>query len=186
LDVHKAPHVSSFWAYAGIDVWQNPETGERVGRNNHSEQLVDREYIDKNGVTKTRKSVTYNPEFRSKMLGVLGDSFVKHGKQYREVYDRAKYKYANYRDWNKLHVHRAAIRVAVREFLRDLWTKWRELEGYPPEVDWNEANRERVHGTSDKPEEFEVKVNEAGELLPPNIDKDFTADEIELEFDKDA
>ena len=170
LDVHQAPHVSSFWRYCGIDTWENPETGERIGRNNHSEQLIDREYIDKNGKPATRKGTTYNPAFRTKMLGVLGDSFIKHGGKYREAYDNAKYKYTNYREgWSKLHVHRAAIRIAIREFLRDLWTTWRELEGYPPELDWNETQRQRAHGESAEAG-TEVNIDNNGNLIPDDID----------------
>ena len=174
LDIHQAPHVSSFWRYCGIDTWENPETGERVGRNNHSEQLIDREYINKDGKVATRKGTTYNPAFRTKMLGVLGDSFIKHGGKYREAYDQAKFKYSNYRDgWNKMHVHRASIRIAIREFLRDLWTKWRELEGYPPELDWNEAQRQRAHGESAEPEP-QVQTDHAGNILPDDLNEDIS------------
>jgi hypothetical protein len=167
LDPHVAPHVSSFWRYAGIDTWMNPETGERVARNNHQEQLVDRTYIDKNGKEAVRKGTTYNPAFRTKMLGVLGDCFIKCGGTYREKYDEAKYKYTNCREgWSKLRIHRAAIRIAVREFLRDLYKTWRVLEGYELEPDWWEANRGRLHGESAEP----VRANANGDLLPDDVD----------------
>jgi hypothetical protein len=179
LDIHQAPHVSSFWRYCGIDTWENPETGERVGRNNHSEQLIDREYVDRNGKPAIRKGTTYNPAFRTKMLGVLGDSFIKHGGKYRQAYDEAKYKYTNYREgWSKLRVHRAAIRIAIREFLRDLWTTWRELEGYPPELDWNEAQRQRKHGESAPI--ADVKVDSNGNILPDDLDSDISPEQLNL------
>ena len=180
LDVHKAKHVSSFWRYCGLDTWENPETGERVARSNKKEQLIERDYIDRNGKPAKKLSVTYNPAFRTKMLGVLGDSFIKHGKQYRVIYDNAKTKYSTGRDgWSKQRIHRAAIRIAVREFLRDLWTKWRELEGYPPEDDWNTMTRGRAHGESLQPEP-EVKTDAAGNLIPEGIDDDMSPEQLNL------
>ena len=168
IDIHKTVHVSSIWRYAGIDVWTNPDTGEQVARNNHSEQLIDREYISKDGKVETKKSTTYNPAFRTKMLGVLGDSFVKHKGKYRDIYDQGRVKYSMREGWKPARIHRAAIRYTIKEFLRDLWNKWRELEGYPPELDWYETQRQRAHGVSAEPVNS-VRTTANGDIIPDDI-----------------
>jgi hypothetical protein len=48
-----------------------------VGRSNKDYCLVDREYIDKEGKTKTRRSITYNPWLKTKLVGVAMGSFLK-------------------------------------------------------------------------------------------------------------
>jgi len=48
LDPKRARHVSSFWKYGGLDV------ANGSGRSRREEHLVEREYLDKNGETKTR------------------------------------------------------------------------------------------------------------------------------------
>jgi hypothetical protein len=82
LDPHKAAHVTSFWSYAGLDVVWTVDTidGEEVvrgeGRSKKSHHLVDREYVDKGGHTKTKKSITYSPYLKTK-LHVLATSFLR-------------------------------------------------------------------------------------------------------------
>jgi len=82
LDPHRANHVTAFWSYAGLDVvWTLDEIeGEEVvrgeGRSKKSHHLVDREYTDKSGKTKTKKSITYSPYLKTK-LHVLATSFLR-------------------------------------------------------------------------------------------------------------
>lgn len=47
---------------------------------------------------------------------------------------------------SKMHRHNAALRVLVKAFLLDLWTKWRELEGLPVTEPYAVAVLGRVHG----------------------------------------
>lgn len=71
------------------------------------EKLLSTRYIS----IKMRKSIGYNDFLHTKLLGVLGDSYVKRsGSEYRKVYDDYKNRYQN----------RAAIRQAIKAFLRDL------------------------------------------------------------------
>ena len=53
-----------------------------VGRSRKDESLVYKEYQDKNGETKERLSITFNPFLKTKMIGVLGGSFLKGGRVY--------------------------------------------------------------------------------------------------------
>ena len=52
---------------------------KQVGRSLKSYCLVDREYTNKEGKQATKKSITYNPFLKTKLIGVLGSSFLKTG-----------------------------------------------------------------------------------------------------------
>lgn len=130
LDIHKARYVSSFWSYAGVGTRaaDDPDA-PRVAMSRKA--LVDAVYLDKDGNVQMRKSIGYNDFLHTKLLGVLGDSFVKRsGSEYRKVYDDYKNRYQN----------RAAIRQAIKAFLRDLWIEWRTYEGYTIPESYAEAH----------------------------------------------
>lgn len=93
-------------------------------------------YTDKYGVEKEKKSIGYNPFLKTKLIGVLGTSFLRAGKdaKYAAIYYDYKNRQANRPDCQELRpviLHRRAIRYAVKMFLSDLWYAWRELEGLP-------------------------------------------------------
>ena len=148
LDPHRARHVSSFWKYAGLDV------ANGSGRSRREEHLVERAYEDKNGEMKTRLGVTYNPFLKTKLMGVLGPSFLRSGSEWRVVYDDYKHRIVSdpartkvtVAQWKKAHkagdpelralwtpgrIHTASTRYMVKQFLQELWVKWRTLEGLP-------------------------------------------------------
>lgn len=108
------------------------------------EKLLSTRYIS----IKMRKSIGYNDFLHTKLLGVLGDSFVKRsGSEYRKVYDDYKNRYQNRADWKNdkgevsaMRCHRAAIRQAIKAFLRDLWVEWRTYEGYTIPESYAEAH----------------------------------------------
>ena len=96
------------------------------------------EYTTKTGETSLKRGITFNPNLKSKLLGVFAPCVIKVGQRfgynkYEDVYRdyRSRLdnnpKYARKSDMNK---HRMAIRRLVREFLRDLWVCWRSYEGY--------------------------------------------------------
>jgi hypothetical protein len=130
IDIHKCRYASSLWKYAGLGVEAD---GRGTGR--YKEHLVDREYIDADGNDATRKSITFNPFLKTKMVGVLGSSFIKQPVdkcQYRRIYDNYKHRLENHPDWQdktKAHRHNAAVRYMVKMFLLDLWREWRTMEG---------------------------------------------------------
>ena len=135
FDVYKARHPSAFWKYAGLDVVIN-EDGTTEGRGKKHTEVQD--YVDKDGNIKQKNGITYNPVLKSKLVFVLGSSFIKSAKKdgtlvgYGKIYYDYKNRLENKpttKDFSPLHKHRMAIRYAVKQFVRDLWIAWRKLEG---------------------------------------------------------
>lgn len=133
LDVHVARHVSSFWSYAGVGT-RVADDGSRVAMSKRS--TVDVEYMNKEGKIATKKSIGYNPNLHTKLLGVFVDSCLRAGSDgntYAEVYYDYKNRYTNredLKDASKMRIHRMAARQCVKALLRDLWVAWRSYEGY--------------------------------------------------------
>lgn len=148
LDPYKARHVSSFWKYTGLDV-----ATDGAGRSRRQEHLIEREYINKDGKTAMRMSVTYNPWLKTKLVGVLASSFLRSGSSWRSCFDDYKNRINSdparikitVGEWKKLNkdggdmrgywtpgrIKNAASRYMVKMFLADFWVRWRKLEGLP-------------------------------------------------------
>lgn len=153
LDINKARHVSSFYRYVGIDVvpvYQgDDDEGNPIykneGRSMKKSHLEEQEYTTKDGQKATKLGLTYNPTVKTKLVGVLGPSFLKtaRGDKYEKIYrdyrarlcQRPEYK-ATFDengkeiDSMKAHRHAMANRYMIKQFLRDMWVTWRELAGY--------------------------------------------------------
>lgn len=56
-----------------------PVTYEAVGRSRKDYCLVQRDYINKDGNSAVRDSITFNPFLKTKLIGVLGTSFLRAG-----------------------------------------------------------------------------------------------------------
>jgi len=143
LDPYKAKYPSCFHKYVGIDVVIVEKDGELVGvgRSRKKESLEESEYEDKEGNVKTKMGITFNPFAKTKIVGVLGSSFIKQPAdkcKYRRVYDNYKFRIQNmpiHKDKTKLHIHNMANRYMIKMFLIDLYVAWRGLEGlevHPP------------------------------------------------------
>lgn len=160
LDVHKARHVSSFWKYAGldtVDIVKEDGTIETEGRTAKKAHNVEQTYIDKDGNEQLKMGLGYNPNLKTKLIGVLAPCILKAGLRVvkdgdkKPVLDKngnkqytasSKYTecYLGYRnrldqrsdtkDYSNLHKYNMAIRYMVKQFLRDMWVTWRALEGY--------------------------------------------------------
>jgi len=144
LDAAKARHVSSFWKYAGLDVAE-----DGLGRSRRAEHLIDVEYTNRKGEFATRKGITFNPFLKTKLIGVLGTSFLRLGGEYRLIYDGYKHRLETnpaYADLSKGHRHNMAIRYMIKIFLKDLWLAMRTLEGLPITQDYAEAKLGLKHG----------------------------------------
>jgi hypothetical protein len=128
FNISKAKYPSSLWMYCGLDV-----APDGKGRSKKTEHLVDKEYTDKDGEIKIKKSITFKPFIKTKLLQVLGGSFLKVGENpYHTIYDNYKNRLENhaiYKDTTKLHRHNMAIRYMIKQFLVDLYVAWRTLEG---------------------------------------------------------
>lgn len=140
FDIHKAHYPSNMLAYCGIDV-----APDGRGRGRFAEHLVEREYVDKNGKDKTRMSITFDPFLKTKMVGVLGTSFLRSASPYRQAYDGYKNRIASRPiqatedKLSDLHIHRMAVRYMIKIFIIDLYKKWRALEGLPVAPSYEEA-----------------------------------------------
>jgi len=144
LDPHKARHVSSFWRYAGLDVGDDGK-----GRSRRKEHLTVVEYEASDGTKKSRQGITFNPFLKTKLVGVLGSSFLRSDSPYRQIYDDYKQRldcHPTHEDKSKGHKHNMAIRYMVKMFLKDLWIEWRKIEGLPTTPDYAEAKLGRKHG----------------------------------------
>jgi hypothetical protein len=164
LDPAKARYVSSFWAFAGCDVAR-----DGAARSRRQEHLVERTYIDREGHTKTRMGVTFNPFLRTKMLGVLAGSFLRSGSPWRVHYDNYKHRLETdparikvaLVEWKKRkktgedmrnlwapgRINNAAKRYMIKMFLAELWATWRRIEGLPVTPAYQEAKLGHKHAS---------------------------------------
>lgn len=162
LDPHRARHVSGFWMIAGLDV-----AADGAARSRRPEHLREYRYRSKSGQMKTRVGITFEAMLKTKLVGVLGPSFLRSKSEWRREYDGYKHRimsdpnrqkctvnewkaaYAAYKEnpedtryrklWPPKRVHNAAIRYMVKMFLADLWRTWRALEGLPVGKPYREA-----------------------------------------------
>jgi len=147
IDITKAEYPSSLHKYAGLDV-----AGDGQGRSRRKEHLEDSEYVDADGVVQTKKGITFNPFLKTKLVGVLGSSFVKQSPdkcKYRKVYDDYKHRIENmdaHKEKSKGHRHNMAVRYMIKIFLIDLYNEWRALESLPVAPTYTEAKLGKVHG----------------------------------------
>lgn len=89
IDIHKATYPSSLWKLAGLDVaWDNR------GRSKRKEHLIEVDYVDANGANKKKKSITYKPALKTKLMGVAAASFLRVGRE-KSPYAAAYYDYKN-------------------------------------------------------------------------------------------
>jgi len=137
IDIHKARYPSSLHAYAGLDV-----APDGSGRSKRKEHLVDVTYIDANKEEQTKKSITFKPFLKSKLLAVLGTSFLRSKSPYADVYNNYKNRLSNHpthKEKTPMHRHNMAMRYMVKRFLIDLYANWRTLEGLVVEPEYAEA-----------------------------------------------
>ena len=145
IDIARARHPSSLWRYAGLDV---AEDGR--GRSRRSEHLVKIKYTDRNGQPAERNGITYNPFLKTKLIGVLGPSFIKQGDRsiYEDVYRQYKHRletHPKYKDESPGRRHNMAVRYMIKMFLLDLYTVWRPLENLPASKPYCEAKQGIQH-----------------------------------------
>lgn len=133
-------YVSSFWRFCGLDV-----TPEGEGRSKKEKHLIDIYYLDKNDEIQKKRGITFSPFIKTKLTGVLGGTLLMAYKkaEKKDALDHWSYKYGkiyyNYKAWlntdsrhkekTVLHKHNMANRKMIQQFLKDLYLKWREIEG---------------------------------------------------------
>lgn len=156
IDITKARHPSSLWKYAGLAVMSDGR-----GQSKRAEHLIDLEYTDRDGERATRKSITFNPFLKTKLIGVLASSFLRSGDSpYAQVYRNYKHRLESHARWgthndgkredgklitSKGRRHNMSLRYMVKMFLIDLYAAWRKLEGLPVSAPFHEAKLGHVH-----------------------------------------
>lgn len=144
IDIYQARYPSSVHMYSGLDV-----APDGAGRSRRKEHLVTTEYTDANGEVKTKLGISFNPFLKTKLIGVLGSSFLKARSPYAEIYYNYKHRlenHAHHREKSKGHIHNMAVRYCVKRFLIDLHVKWRELEGLQVSQPYEVAKLGYRHG----------------------------------------
>ena len=72
INPYACKYPSSIWKLIGIDV-----APDGMGRSKRKEHLISRPYIDKDGNTVSKASTTYNPELKTKVVGVIAANMIK-------------------------------------------------------------------------------------------------------------
>lgn len=111
--------------YVG-EVWLS-EHGRRMG---DTEMF---EYTDKDGNKAMKRGITYNPILKTKLMGVLSGCLLKaKDPTYSEIYYDYRRRLdagVRYKDYKVGRKNMMALRYMIKQFLRNLWTTWRTLEG---------------------------------------------------------
>lgn len=101
------------------------------------------EYTSKDGEQKLKRGLTYNPTLKSKLMGVLASCLIKAKDPiYYSIYNEYKNRLNNnprYDKYTNARKNNMAVRYMIKQFLRNLWVTWRDIEGLsvdaPYEVD---------------------------------------------------
>lgn len=125
FDIEIATTVSKMWAFAGLDPNKKLEKG---------------------------KKAPYCKYLKSKLLGVLGSSFLKSKSNFSKIYYDVKHRLEsehrteiNGKEWSKMHIHLYANRKMVKQFLLDFYLAWREIEGLPIRKPYAEEYLNKKH-----------------------------------------
>ncbi|MDD5084166.1 MAG: transposase [Candidatus Moranbacteria bacterium] len=151
IDIHKCNSISALWKYAGLDVVVSENAdGDTLeeGRCRKKHHLTPKTYVNRDGAAVDTVGITFNPFLKTKMVGVLGASFIKLGGPYRDIYDGYKHRlqhHPKHQDKTKGHLHNMATRYMIKEFLADCWTTWRTIEGLPVRSRYAEEKLGLVH-----------------------------------------
>ena len=122
LNPEKAPHVSSFWAYAGYHGYSKERytKGTKGGGNKYFRTQLYK--IAMNFLK--NKNEYYEPVYRAEKERLENSEVIC-----KETQTGGKVKEIPWKDATKNHRHLAAIRKMMKLFLSHLWLVWRELEG---------------------------------------------------------
>lgn len=123
-------------------IYEEVESGkEYVGDvvvSQHGRKMGDTEmveYVDAEGNRKLKRNITYNPFVKTKLMGVLTGCLIKaKDPVYSKIYYDYKARLDNsprYEGYTPAHKNMMAQRYMIKQFLRNLHTEWRHLEGLP-------------------------------------------------------
>lgn len=135
LDPYKAKYVSSFWQYCGLGTAiKIDDDGNEIRVASTKSATEMQPYLDAEGKVQFKNGITYNQYVHTKLLGVLADVFIKCGSSVTESYYDYKNRKRNdpkYAEYTDMRINRMAKRYMIKNFIRDLWVHWRQLENLP-------------------------------------------------------
>lgn len=149
IDIEKATTVSKIWQYAGMNPKAVKGTKGSGSKKDGTFELVKTDDLVRGDRLTPGYLSPYNSFLKTKLLGVLGSSFIKCNSPYRKYYDDMKTRLENSdrqisgkgKSWSettKMHRHNAANRYMVKMFLKDLYVAWRTVEGLPVRPSYQE------------------------------------------------
>ncbi len=159
FDIHIAETVSKMWQFSGM----NP--GLVPGKVKEGDETVTTDDMVRGDQRTSGYLRPFNSFLKSKLLGVLGPSFLKCKSPYSKIYYDEKNRLENsdvlvservkggkvkmvaWKDATLLHRHFAANRKMVKEFLKDLYSNWRTIEGLSVRVPYAEEYLGKKHSS---------------------------------------
>jgi hypothetical protein len=165
LDVHRAPHPSSFWSYCGLATVPGIEYRCRVcGLRASYPVRYNVKALHNQPESRTACSGELQPvrgpehnvrvaqprpasgekapydQYAKKVCYLIGISFIRTNSAYGEFYRRERAKlHEERRGWTVGRVHYAALRKTEKLFLAHLWVVWRRAEGVSVETPYAHA-----------------------------------------------
>jgi len=137
-----------------IEVWGTSELSAKTVVPRPKEEEVRREFEtvvrigEEVSIQKKRKGQypSYNNFLKTKLLGVLTTCMIKSKSEYTTHYYDFKQRRVN--DFKtKGHLDRAAKRHMLKNFIKDLYKKWRELENLPVRCPYEEEYLGKKHSS---------------------------------------
>lgn len=148
--------VSKLWKYLGLHVTPDGTAPKRKAGESWTHTDCKHEHLTTCKPTCTTNhhpncalgvpGTAYSPKGRT-VCYMLGEAIVKVGGDgpYRRAYDAKKAYYEAQRpDWPQIRRHKAAMRYAVKCFIRDLWVEWHRHFQTGRLEEWEAREWERV------------------------------------------
>ncbi len=170
-DIYKASTVSKMWQFTGL----NPGMikGKKVKKNKDGScTIILTDKMVRGDKLTEGFTAPFNTWLKSKMMGVLAESFIKSQSYYAMThYYPYKQRLENsdkiclssgkpWKEESKGHRHNAAKRHMIKEFLKDLYYAWRTLEELPTRVPYAEEYLGKKHNSDNKENGYKIAVNE--------------------------
>lgn len=142
IDLEEATTVSKIWQYAGLN------SNLVRGRRKVDGKIIKTEEYIKGDRATSGYLIPYNKFLKTKLMGVLADSFIKSRSPYSVYYYNYKQRLENsakeyrtgrpWKDETKAHRNMAAKRYMVKMFLKDYYKFGREILNLPVRMPYQE------------------------------------------------
>jgi len=162
-DFEIATTVSKLWQFTGVNPGLVRGVKVKKKKDGSIERIVTDTMVRGDKLT-SGFAAPFNQWLRTKILGVLGDSFLKqqtmpYSQTYYDYKSRlensdelvdefvgnGKIKKVKWRDAKRIHRHQAAVRKMMKHFLQDLYVQARTLEGLPVRKPYDEEYLGKKH-----------------------------------------